>query len=243
MTMSRFASRLAAALATTMAVESGAQAETAVTGAVLGPQSKILQYVVSRPQVQTLLIEGRRQDMALHLQAGCNDGLQVRPKQLIIINTVDLPDGQANPVSGSWEVRYDLKRCGDAKAYSTVFAADPKGGTPTVVASLPGETIASLLLIHDALGKTAMLANAKAGAARCEKVDQVVLADMHVDEQPHRLVEGNDVHERVWNETWTFDVCGRAVVAQMRFVPDPRGGGTDWTARFAGDQPALPADR
>ena len=220
-----------------------ARAETAVAGAAVAPGSRIFEYVVSQPQREAMFAEGHQQDMALHLHSDCTEQQQVHPQRLVVLQTIDLPDDRVSPVSGVWHVRYDLVRCYDTKRYNVIFAADPQGGKPRIVASFPGESLASLRLLRDAMGLTAATANAKAGEARCAKAQQVVLADMRVDQMPHRVVEGDEVFENVWNETWTFDVCGHPVAAAMRFVANPRDGGADWNASFPGASPATAADR
>lgn len=226
--------------ALTIVASPGALAETAILGTNIALGSKIFQYIVAPPQLETMYIQGRRQDIALHLQVDCKAEMQVRPKQMILLDTIDLPDDRSNPVKGSWQVRYDLVRCGETKLYDVVLVADPAGGKPTVAAHFPGDSIAGLRLVRDAIAQTAALANGKAGDAACKRVEQVIVADMRVVERPHRVVDGDHVYENVWNERWTFDVCGRPIVAMMRFVPTPRDGGTDWHASFPNEPNPTP---
>jgi hypothetical protein len=215
-------------------------AETAVSGTGIAQGSRIFRYIVSEPQLQAMFIQGRRQDTRLRLQTDCETDMQVRPRTLILLDTIDLPDDRTDPVKGSWQVRYELTRCGETKLYNVVLTADPEGGKPKVTAFFPGDSIASLRLQRDALLPTVTLANRHAGPAACPRVEQIVIADMQVVDRPHRIVEGGQTYENVWTENWTLEVCGRAVVAHMRFVPTTRDGGTDWTVSFSQDGGATP---
>lgn len=216
-----------------------ASAETAAlaTGIVQG--SKVFNYVVSRPQLETMFKEGRHQDFGLRLGLDCPGQMQVTAKQILLLSDIELPDEKSNPVRGMWQVRYDLTRCGETKLYNIIWQADPAGEQPRVLAYFPGNSLASLQLIRDAMQLTTGLAKARLGAASCESPNQVLVSDMRVDELPHQVIEGDRTFEKVWTEDWTFAVCGKSVTAHMRFVLKPKDGGTDWTTSFpaAADAP------
>jgi len=225
--LQRFACWLAFLVMAFCASVSTANAETAVLGTGIARDSRIFKYVLSEPQKQVMLLAGRRQDAALKIVSDCEGRTRLRPQQVLLLKTIELPDDRADPISGSWQVRYNLTRCGETKLYNVVMEADANGGAPRLIAEFPGNSLASLQLTRDAI--TGVLAAAKARSASCQ---QAVVADMEVDEAPHRVVENDKVYENVWTETWTIALCGRLVDASMRFVPTPGDGGTDWHVSF-----------
>jgi len=211
-----------------------ARAEVASGGVEIDQQSKIFNYIVAPPQLETMLALGRKQDQALRLKVDCKDGIQVHPRNVIVLATIDLPDGRPNPVKGFWQVRYDLHRCGKSKSYNVIFAADPAGGKAHPVAYFPGNSLASVALVREAMVGVGPRVLAKAGDSNCKRP---IVSDMRVDQGPHPVEQAGKRLENVWNETWTFDVCGRTVDAAMTFVPTLRDGGTDWSLRFPDDRP------
>src|SRR3990170_3723445 len=54
--------------------------------------------------------------------------------------------------------------------------------------------------------------------------------DMRVTESSHNVVEGKKAFKGVWNELWTFSMCGQMIDVAMTFIPDATGGGTSFTA-------------
>jgi hypothetical protein len=63
----------------------------------------------------------------------------------------------------------------------------------------------------------------RSGLKDCKDVE---VFDMRVTEPAHDVVEGGRTKKGIWNEAWTFRVCGQAIDVPMTFIPDAVGGGT-----------------
>jgi len=69
----------------------------------------------------------------------------------------------------------------------------------------------------------------RSGLKDCKDIDAF---DMRVTEAAHNVIEGDKTFKGVWNETWTFKVCGQMIDVGMTFIPDANGGGTTFTTRY-----------
>ena len=74
--------------------------------------------------------------------------------------------------------------------------------------SIPGETIASLMLKADVLNMINMIENAQAPGCSHKVVDTKFVS-----------MDGDTV-----NEEWIVKSCGKRIVYPVTFTPDPKGG-------------------
>jgi hypothetical protein len=81
----------------------------------------------------------------------------------------------------------------------------------------------------------ARVALARSGIKDCKGAS---VFDMRVTEPAHNVVEGDKVIKGVWNEIWTFRMCGPMIDVAMTFIPDANGGGATFTAG-----PVKPEDK
>ena len=201
-----------------------------VRGAIdMRPGSRARAYFFSQAQLKTMFDLGSLQDRMLAI-GNCEGEVLVKPQQLVILDPVDLPDDRDEAIKGLWTVAYDLVRCNEAKRYNVVWRARSDGSAPEPLAHYPGTTLVSLQLLRDAVVGALAGVQAKAKATDCTKLPTIF--DMRVDEPPHRVEEDGKVFERVWLETWTFEVCGKRIDAHMTFTSTPGDGGTDWHTTY-----------
>ena len=120
-----------------------------------------------------------------------------------------------NLVNATWVETVPGTACGQARRYSVLVII--RSGKASVVSLLPGGSIASPQLQHDA---RLPLAGAVAGVVlKGQKCDVDVL-DTAVAGAPPAA------SKQPWNEVWTVAACGERFNVPIRFVPDMVGDGT-----------------
>lgn len=200
-------------------------AEVATTTAELPKRRRIVEYIHARPFADVLYNHGLAQDKQFGLHPTCRD-YRVEPYSITVLAPIDLPEGKAHPVRGIWNFRYKFIRCGETRMYNVVFFAS-KGGdsAPTTRPYYPGETAASPVLVKDAMVAASTRAHLLAPGANCPPAE---VFDMRVAAPQHDAVENGRTLRGVWDERWTFRVCGKTVEVPIRFIPDADGGGTSF---------------
>jgi len=211
-------------LALLLPIVTSAEAETLGSIKELKPGTNIHTYIFSREQVQELYNIGVFWDKKLGLQQNCKSQFHVKPTSFVILAPINLPDGQLHPTEGAWKHRFQFERCGEIKIYNAVFIAK-SGAKPEVRPYFPGTTNASPQLINDAMrGAVAQaFVNAKKENSIADCKD-VVLTDMNVTQLSHDVVDAGKTFTGVWQESWSFLVCGQPVNVLLNFTPDGKGG-------------------
>lgn len=171
----------------------------------------------------------------LGLYADCKADYQPVPVSMQVVTPAEFVDGKADPVKGSWLVRYRVERCGASKVYNAVVVARD-GGPPTVQPSYPGTTMANPALLRDAMRTAFLMAGAAGSSKDCKSLH---VFDTQVVEGPHDVTEGGQTSKGVWNERWTFSQCGQLIDVTMVFLPSPRGG-IDFHGSVAPVRPSAP---
>lgn len=151
----------------------------------------------------------------------CKDGEYViRPWTFMPLKPITFATDKSAPVSGTWYQRFTVARCGEDKIYNTLAIA--KGDTPLrLVALLPGRTIASPLLMLNALEDVTRLAGLK-GEPDCESV---MIADTDLIDREAVYAElkaGHTVAD--WQEVWTVKHCAQHIPVYVHFSGDGHGG-------------------
>lgn len=151
----------------------------------------------------------------------CADGEYViQPWTFMPLKPISFTTDQSAPVSGTWYQRFTVARCGEDKIYNTLAIA--KGDAPLkLVALLPGRTIASPLLMLNALEDVTRVAALK-GAPGCASV---MIADTDLIDREAVYAElkaGRTVEN--WQEVWTVKHCAQHIPVYVRFSGDGRGG-------------------
>lgn len=199
-----------------------ANAETVNTVADLFNNKRTVAYMYARPMQEWLYRLGVEQDKKFGLQQECKSQYRVEPYSVAVLQPIDFPDDKQHPVKGIWNFRYQLQRCGESKFYNAIFAASSNGETPpTARPYYPGATNAGPVLIKDAMMGALTSAMIKADLKDCKEID---VFDMRVTEQPHDVANGEKTLKGVWNETWTFKLCGQMVDVAVSFIPTAGGG-------------------
>lgn len=170
---------------------------------------------------------GVEQDRKFGLHSDCKSQYQVKAFSMAVLSPIDFPEDKQNPTKGLWKARYELERCNDSKFYNVLFIANSNGETPMPHAYFPGSTNASPVLIKDAMLSATIGALSRSGLKDCRDSE---VFDMRVTEPAHDVVEGDKTFKGVWNEIWTFRMCGQMVDVGMTFIPDANGGGTTFTS-------------
>lgn len=197
-------------------------AEIFQTGNELLKNKKTSDYISSPSMHKTMYQFGVSLDVKYGLPV-CQSKYNIKPVNIIVLSPVDFPDDKENPTKGTWIVRYKMERCGESKIYNVVFFANSKGEEPTARAYYPGSSIASSLLIKDAMLSAFPMAVLQSDFKDCK---DVMVYDMRVTEQIHDVVDENKKHRKAWSETWTFQVCRQLVDVVVNFINDPKTGGT-----------------
>ena len=217
----------AAAFAASLMLPGISEAETVNSTAELLNNKTAVAYVFSRSMLETMYRLGVGEDKKFGLQADCKSQYQVKPFSAVVMKPIEFPEGKQHPTKGVWLTRYQLERCGDSKFYNALFLANLNGEAPIPKAFYPGSTNAGPVLVGDAMMSAVRGAMARSGLKDCKKAD---VFDMRVTESAHNVVEGDKTFKGVWNETWTFRMCGQMVDVAMTFIPDANGGGTTFTS-------------
>lgn len=201
-----------------------AYAETVNTSADLPSNKRTVSYMYARTMQESLYRLGVQQDKKFGLQQECKSQYRVEPYSVSILQPIDFPDDKQHPLKGVWNFRYQLQRCGASKFYNAIFIASGGGDTPPKSqAYYPGASNASPILVKDAMLGALSSAMMKADLKDCKEMD---VFDMQVTEPPHDVVDGEKTLKGVWNESWTFRLCGQMVDVEVSFIPHTTGGGT-----------------
>jgi hypothetical protein len=201
-----------------------AYAETVNTVSDLPNNKRTVSYMYARTMQERLYRLGVEQDKKFGIQQECKSQYRVEPYSISILQPIDFPDDKQHPLKGVWNFRYQLQRCGESKFYNAIFVASGNGETPpTPQAYYPGATNASPILVKDAMLGALSSAMMKAGLKDCKEID---VFDMRVTEPPHDVADGEKTLKGVWNESWTFRLCGQMVDVGVSFIPHATGGGT-----------------
>ncbi len=202
------------------------QAETLANVHDLAQAPRINAYIKSAEARAELLRLGQEQDKRLGLARDCRDQAVVNVKGLVLLRPVELPEGAAHPAQGAWQYRYTLERCGQIKIYNAVAVAGKDGAPPVFQPYFPGETLADVALVRDAM--VPALAAAALAAKPDKSCRQVDMLDM-------RVVEGQKGRaDAPWKEVWSILFCGRQGDAEISFMPDKDGKGTTFSAKPVG---------
>lgn len=209
-----------------LVLSTASHAEIVNTNADLLNNKKTAAYIYSRPMVDTMYRLAVEQDKKFGLQQNCKSEYRVEPFSIGILSPIDFPEDKPHPTKGIWNFRYQLQRCGESKFYNTLFFANSGGeAAPTPRAYYPGKSDASPLLIKDALLSAIPSGLIQSGLKDCKEFD---VFDMHVTETAHNVVDGGKTFKGVWDEAWTFRMCGQMVDVAITFIPDATGGGTSF---------------
>lgn len=181
-----------------------------------------LDYVRSKPMLETMYRLGVAEDQKLGLQAGCKSQYQVRPSATLVLSPIAFAQGKADPVKGVWLSRYQLERCGESKVYNALFSARD-GQAPASRPFFPGSTNAGPVLVNDAMRAAVSTATTAGVPQGCKNA---FVYDMRVTQPARDLTEQGVTMKGVWDEMWTFSMCGKLVDVPMTFIPDANGGGT-----------------
>lgn len=212
-----------------------AYAETVNSIADLPNNKRTVTYMYTSTMQEWLYRLGVEQDRKFGIQQECKSQYRVEPYSVSVLQPIDFPDDKQHPVKGVWNFRYQLQRCGESKFYNAIFIASGNGETPvTPRAYYPGATNASPVLVKDAMFEALSSAMVKAELTDCKDID---VFDMRITEPAHDVTDGDKTFKGVWNEAWTFRLCGQMVDVGISFIPDTTGGGTTYIV-----SPVKPAE-
>jgi len=230
--ISRFNCAIAAVL---MLGTSIVRADTITSQADLPGHPKALAYIESKDALGALIKLGFMTDQKFGFAPSCTSmQATITPVDVFVLSPIEFTDASANPVRGAWINRYRFERCGESRIYNAAFVAKPSGEMPAIVPYFPGNTRAGMLLIKDALPTAVLSAKAQTNQATCKAINVV---NMELKQAPHTVTEGNVTHNGVWNETWSFQLCGKTAEVDMTFIPDANGGGTTFITRGVASKP------
>ena len=183
----------------------------------LRANTPMLAYLTGRDKSKLMFDAAVAMDKRLGI--ACASKYTIKLEHIIVERPIDLPDGAAEPRSGAWIYRYTATRCGSTKRFNILLAAQP-GAKPKAGLLPPGGTLASPLLMHDALPsvENGYLVQTGQTCAGLQIFDIVVSAKPHTATVKGKSVAG------VWDETWTMQGCGHKVDVPVQFVPDGHGG-------------------
>lgn len=120
-----------------------------------------------------------------------------------------------NLVNATWVEVVPGTACGQARHYRVLVVI--RAGKARVVSLLPGDSIASPQLEHDA--KLPLSGAVAAFVPKGENCAVDVL-DTHLAGAPPAAAKQS------WNEIWTVSACGKRLSVPIQFVPDIVGEGT-----------------
>lgn len=217
----------ATAIAALCVLSGCARVETVNTTEDLMESKTTMEYMFSHPMLEAMYRLGVEADRRFGLQLECKSQYHLKPFSASVVQPIEFHEGKQHPTKGVWRSRYQLERCGDSKVYNALFIADSNGEIPTPRAYHPGSTNAGPQLVQDAMMGAVARAEARSGLKDCKTF---YVFDMRVTEPAHNVVEKETTFRGVWNELWTFSICGKMVDVPMTFIPDARGGGTTYIA-------------
>jgi hypothetical protein len=199
-----------------LALSNLAQAEVTPAGAEVKADSHFGQYLASPDYADALRNLAARWDKAL--QVKCEEATTVDPKgRLSVLKAVDAPQAGKPPVSGTWQQRFTVKRCGQTQVYNAFINAAPDLA-PHVGALLPGLSTVDPILARDAANNLAQVAKAKEyytrGGKQC--LDFAV-TDTKVVTPPKGTGPSR------FEEAWSVRYCGKVTPWPMCFTPKADG--------------------
>jgi hypothetical protein len=179
------------------------------------PPTRLANFV-QRPEQQSAMASlASNQWKALY---GNCDSLELKGAQLLAQGAVEF-DADGFPKKGLFSVAYRLAGCGQEHRLTVVSVVAPDG-TLKRQASLPGTTIADVLLQRDSL-PYARLALARVEPRDCTSMRVLDTRFLTYGAEGPAVAPGRD--KRAWNEQWTVDACGTEAIVTMHFVPDATG--------------------
>jgi hypothetical protein len=196
-------------------------AETVRDAGQLETSPKIAEYLRSGHYVQALHRIGMYWQQKHHVDTECPEEAFIKPGQVVVLQPIVHRKGDAYPQSGAWQQRFEFARCGQKKTCNAIFLATPSA-PPQVQPLPPGDTIASLQLLHDARQAAMMAAYLKLGpqeeGKKCR--DMEIVDTKLISPPPMGLLPKSGP----WVEEWTIDCCGKPVAVTADFAPNGRGG-------------------
>ncbi|HYM32899.1 MAG TPA: hypothetical protein VEU47_16480 [Candidatus Cybelea sp.] len=129
------------------------------------------------------------------------------------------PDG--TPDEGFWGEAIEGKGCGTTKQFNlyTIAAANQP---IKVIAAVPGNTHADILLQRDSLQYVFLAAGVAAKDCKQQVVTEATFGDYEGGPLPNALAGPN---ARPWRETWTVWACGKLLDVPVHYLPDATGTG------------------
>lgn len=205
---------------------SGVCAETLNNLGDLEKGTRMTSYLFSKMTEAVLLETSKFWEKKLNQQQECNES-SVRFFSFMLHKTIDYPQDKPHPVSGAWQHRFTVTRCGVTKIYNTIFIAN-NGVSPKVIPFYPGTSSASLQLLVDARLSGEILASVKMRQQGMQEgcTKDIELIDTRLIKPPHDVTENNQTIKGVWHEEWTFRGCDFTATVTAIFIPDGRGGTT-----------------
>ena len=189
----------------------------------LKPGTRMAGYLFSKTVEAELLQTIKFWERKLNQQQGCNER-SLGPSSFILHKPIIFPQDKSNPVSGVWQYRFTVSRCGVEKVYNTIYMAN-NGGPPKNIPYVPGTTRASLQLIGDAKLSAITMAFLKMKSQGMQEVcEGIELVDTRLTQPPHDVTENDKTTKGVWHEEWTFSGCDFTANVTAVFIPDDSGG-------------------
>jgi hypothetical protein len=136
----------------------------------------------------------------------------------VSISTPPKFDSSGTPVSGEWRMIGHIEGCGEKRILSVEYLFTPDGQMKRVML-LPGSTIASWRLQHDAAAYAAM-GMAKLMPKDCKAKDLKYIDTKFIGFEDTGSTGGSG---RPWKEEWTVRACTVTGVVTMHFSPDATG--------------------
>jgi len=190
----------------------------------LGQHPRIAAYLLSAHQQEALYRVGIHWDRKLGINQNCTKDALIKPGSLILLQPIVFPVGSAHPREGAWQQRFEFERCDGPRTYNAIFLASP-GSAPQSKLLPPGNTNASLLLLHDATTAAKMAASIKLkpqpDGKKCHNIE---LIGTELTNPPHEVTENGKTIQGAWSEAWTLNGCGSVVTVSADFVPNNQGG-------------------
>lgn len=127
-----------------------------------------------------------------------------------------------HPVSGLWQDRIRMDRCGKTTYQNLLIQAQPGGAPPRVALKMPGLTNANPLM-QDLVMKDVLQGLAD---RKCTDSTQIIPLDsvLGKETKPRKVDDKGTLTEGAWKETWTFRACGKDVGIGVDFTADGKGG-------------------
>jgi hypothetical protein len=123
------------------------------------------------------------------------------------------------PISGVISERLTVSGCGKVKIENVLTISEKSQST--VIAGMPGTTIADPVLAHDSFPQVYQAAMTRLGT--CKNLRFVDSGFEAFDGAPNPKAKLQGSEGRPWRETWTVNGCGTLVPVLVRFVPDATG--------------------